>query len=361
MVQLFGRTLTRQELQAHVGNMAQLGGIRPIELASGRERGVRGFDIVTGSGFEVTVLADRALDITRAAYRGRSLAVHTPAGQAHPAYFEAQGLGWLRTFPGGLVTTCGLGSAGAPSEDAGETPGLHGRISHLPAEELGYWGEWKGDEYWMHVTGTMTEGSLFHGQLRLTRHLSARLGGNSIIIEDTVENLGGTPAPHMMLYHCNLGFPLLSQAAQMVTPSVQVTPRDAAAEPGLLEWSTFQPPTPGYAEQVFYHEMEADNAGNVRVAVVNPELDGGLGVFLTYHKKSLPKFTEWKQMGYGDYALGLEPANCGVEGRAVERARGTLQTLQPGETRDYRLEIGILTNRDEIEAYTRAIKLGGAE
>jgi hypothetical protein len=38
--------------------------------------------------------------------------------------------------------------------------------------------------------------------------------------------------------------------------------------------------------------------------------------------------------------VGLEPANCHVEGRCKERERGSLVMLQPQETRTYQLEIG---------------------
>lgn len=44
-------------------------------------------------------------------------------------------------------------------------------------------------------------------------------------------------------------------------------------------------------------------------------------------------------MGEGLYVVGLEPANCHVEGRCAEREMGTLQILQPGEVRLYHLEI----------------------
>jgi hypothetical protein len=44
-------------------------------------------------------------------------------------------------------------------------------------------------------------------------------------------------------------------------------------------------------------------------------------------------------MGHGAYVLGLEPANCGTEGRSKERARGTLQSLEPGESREFQVEI----------------------
>ena len=42
------------------------------------------------------------------------------------------------------------------------------------------------------------------------------------------------------------------------------------------------------------------------------------------------------------YSVGLEPANCLVEGRDKEREHGILQFLAPGEQRTYHVEIGVL-------------------
>jgi hypothetical protein len=355
MATLFGRTFTRQELLSYTGSLAQIGGIRPIELVAGRERGVRGFDLVTGSGFQVTALADRALDLSGASFRGHSLSFLSASGQAHPAYYDPHGTGWLTNFYGGLLTTCGLRNVGSPVIDEGEAFGLHGRIANLPMEEIGYWGEWEGDEYWMHIKGAVTENVPFGNPLRLTRHLSARLGGKSITIADSVENLGGEPTQHALLYHCNMGFPVLDPGAHLVINSSKVTPRDAEAAAGVEHYREFEQPTAGYAEQVFYHEMATDPAGNVRLALVNNALGDGLGVFLKYHKNTLPLFTQWKQMGFGAYALGLEPANCLVEGRIAERAAGRQQMLQSGEVRHYQLEIGVLEGIEEINAFTRAM------
>ena len=44
-----------------------------------------------------------------------------------------QGLEWLYSFAGGLLTTCGLTHVGGPEEDEFGRRGLHGRISNLPA------------------------------------------------------------------------------------------------------------------------------------------------------------------------------------------------------------------------------------
>jgi hypothetical protein len=84
----------------------------------------------------------------------------------------------------------------------------------------------------------------------------------------------------------------------------------------------------------------------VEVRLVNPAFNhqsgvqAGLGVYLRYARAEYPIFVEWKMMGEGLYVVGLEPANCHVEGRTKERQRGTLVMLEPGEVRTYRLEIG---------------------
>jgi hypothetical protein len=60
----------------------------------------------------------------------------------------------------------------------------------------------------------------------------------------------------------------------------------------------------------------------------------------------------------------MEPANCLVDGRAKEREYGTLQFLEPGEEREYHLEPGVLTNKDEradFKALTELIRIKGKE
>ncbi|MBK9055632.1 MAG: DUF4432 family protein [Chloroflexi bacterium] len=55
----------------------------------------------------------------------------------------------------------------------------------------------------------------------------------------------------------------------------------------------------------------------------------------------LPRLVQWHMAGAGEHVLGIEPANCYVEGRAVERERGTLQMLEPGEARSYELSLDV--------------------
>jgi hypothetical protein len=86
----------------------------------------------------------------------------------------------------------------------------------------------------------------------------------------------------------------------------------------------------------------------VTTALVNRSIAGGFGFYVKYNKNELPVFTEWKMNAPGTYVVGVEPGNCHVEGRARERERGTLQMLEPGEKRNYALEIGVLTSEEAI-------------
>ena len=340
MTHLYGRTWGRSELMAHVGDISQLGGVRLAELADGPGRGVRVADFRSGDGFNFTVLLDRGMDIGQAEYRGVPLAWNSAVGPVAPAFHEPTGSGFLRTFHGGLLTTCGLTQVGVPNVDLGEELGVHGRISHIPARLRSCNDRWDGDDYVFWVQGQMREASLFGHNLLLTRTITCRLGEPKLTIEDRVENQGSAPAPHMILYHFNPGFPILSAQSRLDVSST-VQPRDAVAAPGLARHNRFEAPTPGYAEQVFYHQVAADTEGFAQAALVNPDL--GLALQVRYRQRELPWLVEWKQVGIGAYVLGIEPGNCVPEGRASARERGVLVELAPGEAREYLLEISVLT------------------
>lgn len=339
MAKLFNRTWARSELLSYVGDLSQIAGIRLGEWADGTERGLRIADFRTGSGLTFSVLLDRGMDIGPASFKGMPLAWVSPTGWGHPMYYDPQGSGWLRTFGAGLLTGCGLTYLGSPVDDEGESLGLHGRLSHLPAQHVRVDEAWQADEcsYW--VEGEMRQARVFGENLRLKRRITVELGGNRITLHDVVENLGVIESPLMILYHINLGFPFLDETSELVAEPHPVAPRDAAAEPGLQEWMRFQKPTQDYAEQVFYHDLPADKKGWASIQLVNRTRR--LGLRIGFQKATLPNLIQWKMMGQSNYVLGIEPANCRVGGRSQERARGTLQFLQPGEQREFRVEIEV--------------------
>jgi len=343
MANLFNREWTKSELLSRVGQMDQLAGIRLLEAGDGKARGCRVLDVWTGSGLRFQVNAERALDISSCDFKGTPVAWRSPAGDVHPTYYEPQGLGWLRSFPGGLLMTCGLDQFGSPSQDGGAEFGLHGRISNQPASQVSYRTFWEGNDYKLEIAGESRQSALFCENLVLRRRISTALGSSRIHIEDVVTNEGFESAPHMLLYHFNLGFPLVSENTHLQLQSEETLPRDAIAQSGLAEWARFQSPTPGYQEQVFIHRPVTDENGQTTVELQN--LQVGFGLRWKYKTAELPYLMEWKMMGEGAYVIGVEPANCnGLGGRAATRELEQLPLLAPGESRNYHIDVEVISN-----------------
>lgn len=380
MARLFGTEYTRNQILRHVGSMDQLCGARRVVLDEGNEKGSEAVQFHTGSGLNFTALAGRALDISSADWCGQSLCWRSPVGDTAAAFYEPEGLGWLRGFYGGLVCTCGLSWAGAPHADPSSSEGgplthvdadgqakwqptgslgLHGRISNVPAKHLSVCEWWDGDDYWMSAFGEMREAVIFGTNLLLRRTVKAKLGESKIWIHDEVENQSFAPQEHMFLYHCNLGFPVIAEGAEYLINSRQVTPRDEVAAPHLDSWKQFPAPIPGVEEWVYYHDVASDEAGNVTLGMANRNANGGhgLGIYMKYSKQQLPYFIQWKMPGESTYVTGLEPANCLVEGRVKDRQEGRLVVLEPGEMRSYDLEIGVLVDNTEIDALAAEVEL----
>ncbi len=357
-MKLFGKSITPKELRRRVGLIDQVAGVRLVTLESGHARGSRAALVQTGSGLDFTILVDRCLDIGQVTYNGAALGWRAPVGDVAPQYFEAEHLRWLRSFQGGLVATCGLANVGAPqagSEVSGL--GLHGRIGATPAQDLCISQQWEKDQYVLRVSGVMREASVFGEKFALKRTITAWLGEARIALHDELTNEAFAPAPFQLLYHVNLGWPLLEAGGRILAPSRTVAPRDEVAKAGIASWDQITPPQHGYREQVFFHDMKPAKDGTVTAAVVNGDFSKPdcLGMSLTYSAATLPRFAEWKMMGEQEYVVGLEPANCGVQGRAVDEAQGLLHTLAPGETVSYDLNFNVIADAASYNALKRGI------
>jgi hypothetical protein len=337
---IFNTPYTPEELQRLTGGLEQLAGIRLVEFADGKARGMRAAEVWNGSGLRFTVYLDRGMDIGPAEFCGKSLAwIHPALGTS--GQYEPLGYGWLRTFGGGLVTTCGLTYFGHPDEDNGESLGLHGRVSHIPAQNVNVSSSWQGSDYLLSIEGQVRQTAVFAENLLLTRRINTRLGATWLQIEDCVRNEAHRPTPHMMLYHCNFGFPIVSPESKLLLDNSGVQPRDEAAARGLSDYARFGSPDPEFQEQVFFHSPRPGEDGFVRVSIFNPTLE--IGIYLRYHAAELPALTQWKMMGAGEYVCGLEPCTVHESSRAVLRREGHLKFIAPGEEVHYFLEIGVLT------------------
>jgi galactose mutarotase-like enzyme len=289
-------------------------------------------EIRNGAGLALTLSLDRAADISRLTLDGKNFGYFSPCGYVAPAYYDANGAGFLKSFTAGFLTTCGLRNVGSPCEDAGEALPLHGTISNTPCENVAYWYEKNA----IFVKATVVDGAPFAPKMVLTRTYEIPVFGNEMTITDAVENIGSAEAPFQMLYHFNVGYPLLSEKTELSIPATEVAPRNDHAATDIGNCLKMEKPQNGYEEMCFYHKME----GRAEVKVYNPEI--GCGFVMSYDTKELPCFTEWKMMGEGEYVLGVEPGNAYPDGRDVMRAKGMLQMIAPGEVKTHSIKFTFL-------------------
>ncbi|SDP11070.1 protein of unknown function [Paenibacillus sp. yr247] len=337
---LYGKKWTRRELEARVGRIEQIAGIKRFIFSEGRETGVEQIQVRTGAGLCYYVIPSKGLDISLTEYHGVPISWQSPNGDAHPSFYEAEGNGWLRTASGGLLMTCGLTQVGTSGEDQGERLGLHGRIHHTPARQVAAESSWNEDAMEMTVSGVIEETSIFGGQLILSRRIRSRLGENEIVIQDEVRNSGFQRCPHMILYHFNFGFPLLSEDTIIIMKDTKVRARESGDS--ISGYETWQAPDADYQERVYYHEL----SGEPEVQIENPYFPhphgfGKVRVTLGWSAETLPNLVQWKMPGAGTHVLGIEPGNCHVEGRQREREQGTLVYLEPGETVKYEIRLNL--------------------
>jgi galactose mutarotase-like enzyme len=242
-----------------------------------------------------------------------------------------------RRFFGGLVTTCGLEAFGPAGEDRWGTWGQHGHINHLPAQEIEMHCDVDDAETFVTLRGVVRQAALFKESLRLQRCWTMSRDGTRLRLHDRVTNDGGHAVPHMLLYHCNVGYPMLDESTRISISQRSMRPRDDAAKAGVDVWNRGGPPQAGFAEQVFIHDPQAAADGWAIARIENENL--ALALEIRFRPDQLRACFSWRMLGVRSYVMAIEPANCEtIEGRIAARERGTLAFLKPDETREYELE-----------------------
>lgn len=292
------------ELLKHIGSVDQIGGIRDFTFNEGKLKGVRAIEIDTGV-IRFTVLPDRCMDIAQASYKASPVSWISKTGITDSRYYEKDGRSWLRGFYGGLVTTCGLKNI----DDGFGEYGLHDRISYIPAERICVFADWVGDDYVMEVSGIVRESIVFGENLVLKRTIKTKLFSNSFTLEDTVVNEGFRDENIAFGYHCNFGYPLVCEGAEIVN-----IPKGIA---------DITKPIHGIEEDCIGVEMSGDM---VTTGIKNDTT----GVYLTYDAQALPDFLIWKMLGESEYVVGLEPRTTNFGGEDIGKNNAYV-VLQPFE------------------------------
>jgi hypothetical protein len=336
--------MDEKTLSSYVGSMQQLASVRPIVYVEGRSSGMHAFEVKCGP-FQYVVMADKCLDIADFSYKGLNLNFLSKPGLMGRNHFDTNGAEALRSIMGGLFFTCGLENICPPCTDEGENYPMHGRLRTTPAEHLCSDACWQDGEYRVTVSGEIREAELFGENMLLRRSITAALGSKTIVLQDEFKNCGHEKQPMMLLYHFNFGYPFVEEGVRLLIPAEKTEARDSPAD--LSRWNVMDAPQPGASEQVFIHTLRQDGEGDTFAAIINDKLN--LGVKLSFNRKVLPRFMEWKSTASGDYVIGLEPANSSVLGR-LEQKKSGLPLLASQESQKLVIKIEILDGKEEIES-----------
>jgi hypothetical protein len=356
MPTVLGKTFSRRELARRVGDFSQLFSVELLSHCDGRERALRMLRFRTGSGLSFDIMVDRAMDLGGMTFRGIPIGWHSPTGFRNPWLHEVDaevGLGWLRSFSG-MMNSCGLDHIMGVTEDTSEHycypdrarifHTLHGRISYQPARLTGYGERWDDDRCYLYAEGEIRQAAMYGENLILERRIEVEVGTDTVTFYDRVRNLGFYPTPHALLYHINLGWPVIDKEARLVAP-IQSTPfrvhDPQATDIGPLQQAD---PQSRFLQQVYEHQVVAEDDGTARAALINdgfqtPAGEIGVALAIAYDGRAMPALFQWQNLQEGNYVVAIEPATVHGGSRSDWKERGELQILNHGDQRDYRLAI----------------------
>lgn len=336
-----------QNEKKYIGHKDQLMKVKRIKMQEGKASGVDMIDVQNRSGMHFDVNVSRGMDIPYLDFCGENVGFISPCGVVAPEYFDDKELGFLKSFTAGFLTTCGLKVAGAPCEYEGTAYGLHGNLSHTPAEDVSCRIVEDGEVPAAVIRGTVRDAVIFGDKMTLEREIKCFYKERKFTLHDKVTNDGYKKVRQMILYHCNIGYPILTPDSEIYIPSLEVKARNAHAQEGIDSWMKLQEADPDYEEMCYYHKLKPDENNHATAAIYNPELE--LGIAIEIDLSTLDHFVQWKMMGAGDYVMGLEPGNSTIDGIEDAVNNGSMKYLEPGESREYQLIFHILKGRESFE------------
>lgn len=343
--------------QADVSSSTSAFSVTKRSLHGGLRGGMEIIEVDNGR-MKFWLLPERGMGIWKVWLDGIEIGWQSPVrGPVHPKFVsihDESGLGWLGGFDE-LLCRCGLESNGAPEFDAQgklKYP-LHGKVANLPAYKVATSVDSNNDG--IRVEGWVEEARFKFQKLELHSAVTTKLESTEICIHDTVTNTSDTVAEFQLLYHINFGTPILEAGAEVFAPVKTLVPRTHRAEQGVAEWSKIAAPETGYLEQVYFMELLGNADGKSQVLLRNAA--GTLGVSVHFNLTQLPCFTFWKNTASmrDGYVVGLEPGTNYPNPRSYEKSQGRLETLQPGETREFEVRLELHLDALSIETAQRKI------
>ena len=328
--------------------------VRLTQLSPGHSAGMDCITVDTGTengGVVAAILPDRGMGLWKCWSNDIEFGWQSPVnGPVHPQNVpinDASGTGWLVGFDE-LVVRCGLQSNGAPefAENGSLRHPLHGRIANLAAHRLDI--QIDVENGILDVVGIVSESRFLVYALELQTRYRFRVGSPVIEVIDTVTNRSSQTGSMQMLYHINVGQPVLQSGSSVHAAYRSLAPRDARAAESIETWNRCEGPSSGYREQVYFIDPIADEQSWSEAMLASA--DGAFGFAVHFDTRTLPYMSLWKNtVAVEDgYVVGLEPATGFPNVRSFEERNGRVVALQGGESKTFRLKLQPLTTPNAV-------------
>ncbi|MFH5824254.1 DUF4432 family protein [Georgenia sp. AZ-5] len=309
-----------------------------------RPSGDRVLVLRLAGGLSLDVLLDRGLDLGAAWWAGVPLAWRSPH-RVDPG----PGRGWEDRFLGGLLATCGPDNIGPAREGSGQ----HGTHHLTPAADVRWWHERTAHGIDVHVRGVIGHTRLYGTRLVVEREVVTGTGRPSVVVNDIVRNEGDEPRGVPLLYHINVGAPMLRPGSRLLVDADEPLLREPC--PPGREPLVVPPPERGAAAVVAEHRVRTSGT-SARAVLTAPGGSGRLAV--EWDAAVLPRLFTWNWPARGAWVLGIEPASAPMFGPERDQPGAGAPVLEPGQEWRTGVRIGVetgvvspLDERDTLAAH----------
>ena len=299
-------------MDGRIANFRQVATLRRYTVTEGKEKGL---DIVDCDNGKLRFLlnASKGLDIMQVYHEGQNISFLSKNA------FTAREIPFLNRFEGGMLYTCGVDNAGGRVGYV-----QHGTYHETTANIVTA----KCDDNGILVEAEMRMSALFGSNFVMRRKIYCAVGEETLHLEDTLTNEAFVDDSYVLLYHINVGYPMLDAGAKIVLDAKTCDPVTPWAKQNMDSRYEIIAPKAGEEECCYYHQLNTP-----KVSLVNETL--GKKFTVEYSKDTLPVFLEWKSMASGDYALGLEPCTSRIGEETV------MQPLKAGASVKFSVDLSI--------------------
>lgn len=300
-------------MNGKINNNLQVGYVRRYTLTDGKESGLKVIEIDTGK-IRFLLNESKNLDIMQLWHQGVNMSFVSKNG------FTSREIPFVERFEGGMLYTCGLDAAGTVE---GHTQ--HGNLHQIPARVT----ECKVENDEIKVVGEMQDSALFGKNLLLRRTVKAKIGESTLRLTDELFNLGTKNEDYALLYHVNVGYPMLDKGTTMYSDAKKVVAYDEWAQKRIENRTVFTDCVDNEDECCYFLYNETPI-----FTVTNEKL--GKTLTLSYTNETLPYCVQWNSTASGDYALGLEPSTT-----LLGKKDFAYSVIGVGESKKFGIEISV--------------------